>query len=174
MKMPNITDEIKKLLGSAKGPNSKMAWLICCHILTRQIHRLQNLSLNFSFMLFISRHGSSIAAITGSTRSDKCVFFEQVVSNKLQNTLALKPVASKKVSHLTGSSTLTDCRESTCHLTMDKTPDQKLQVASLLCDNETRTDASATANNSIIVQGMKEKNASFQSIKKNSEKDIQI
>ena len=31
MKMPNITDEIKKLLGNTKGPNSKMAWSICCH-----------------------------------------------------------------------------------------------------------------------------------------------
>jgi hypothetical protein len=25
MKMPNITNEVKKLLGNAKGPNSKMA-----------------------------------------------------------------------------------------------------------------------------------------------------
>jgi hypothetical protein len=45
----------------------------------------------------------------------------------------------------------------TCHSTPDETPDPKLQVASLLCHNETRTDASATADNSIIVQGMKEK-----------------
>jgi hypothetical protein len=54
-------------------------------------------------------------------------------------------------------------------------PDPKLQVASLLCNNETRTDASATAYNSIIIQGMKEKNASYQPIKNNLEKEnIQI
>jgi hypothetical protein len=53
-------------------------------------------------------------------------------------------------------------------------PDPKLQVANLLHNNKTRTDASATAYNSIIVQGKKEKNASFQPIKKNLEKDIQI
>jgi hypothetical protein len=32
------------------------------------------------------------------------------------------------------------------HLTLDKTSDPKLKVASLLCDNEIRTDASATTN----------------------------
>ncbi len=42
-------------------------------------------------------------------------------------------------------------------LNWDETPDPKLQVASLLCNNETRTDASATAYDSVILQGMKEK-----------------
>jgi hypothetical protein len=69
----------------------------------------------------------------------------------------IKPLASKKVLHITGSSTLTNPEESMCHLTLDKTPDPKLHVASLLCNTETRTDASATAYNSIISQGMKEK-----------------
>jgi hypothetical protein len=78
------------------------------------------------------------------------------------------------VLHVTGSSTLANPRESKHHLTPDETPDPKLQVASLLRDNETRTAASATANNSIIVQGMSEKNRLFQPIKKKLEKDIWI
>jgi hypothetical protein len=86
----------------------------------------------------------------------------------------IKSVASKKALHDTGSLLLTNPRESMHHLTPDEKPDPKLQVASLLCNNETRTDASATANNSIIVQGIKEKNAFFQPIKKNLQKDIRI
>jgi hypothetical protein len=83
--------------------------------------------------------------------------FEQVFSDKLHSTLVIKLFASKKISHVTGSPMLTNPRESTCHLIPDETPDPKLQVTSLFHDNETRTDASATANNSIILQGMKEK-----------------
>ncbi len=77
MKMPNITDEIKKLLGNTKGPNSKTAWSICCLIPMRQIHRLQNLSSNCIYMLLISRHGSGIATENGLTSSGKCILFEQ-------------------------------------------------------------------------------------------------
>jgi hypothetical protein len=83
--------------------------------------------------------------------------FEQALSEKINNSLVIKPIASKKVLHVTGSSTLDDPRETTHHLTSDKMPDPKLQVGSLLCNNETRTDASATAYDSIIIQGMKEK-----------------
>jgi hypothetical protein len=43
------------------------------------------------------------------------------------------------------------------HSTPDKMPDPKLQVASLLCNDETRTATSATAYDSTIVQGTKEK-----------------
>jgi hypothetical protein len=78
------------------------------------------------------------------------------------------------VSHVTGFLTSNNCRETMCHLTSDKMPDPKLQVASLLRNNETRTDAAATAYDPIILQGMREKNASFQPIKKKLEKDIQI
>jgi hypothetical protein len=80
-----------------------------------------------------------------------------LVIDYIHSTQVIKPIASKKVSHVTGSLTLINCRESTCHLTPDKTPDPKLQVASLLWNNEPRTEASATAYNSIIVQGMKKK-----------------
>jgi hypothetical protein len=83
--------------------------------------------------------------------------FEQVLSDKLYSTLVIKPVASKMVLHITGSSMLTYPREYTHHLTPDETPDLKLKVAILLCNNETRADASATADHSIILQGMKEK-----------------
>ncbi len=83
--------------------------------------------------------------------------FEQVFNDKLHSTLVIKPVASKKVSQVTGSLTLINPRESTRHFTPDETPDPILQVASQLCDNEMRTDASATNNNSIIVQGIREK-----------------
>jgi hypothetical protein len=74
----------------------------------------------------------------------------------------------------TGLLTLTNPRKSTRHLAPDEMPNPKLQVANLLCNNKTRTDASATADNSIIVQGMMEKNASFQPTKKKLEKDIWI
>jgi hypothetical protein len=83
--------------------------------------------------------------------------FEQVLSDKLHSTLMIKPVASKKVSHDTDSWTLINPREPICHFTLDEMPDPKLQVVSLLCDHEMRTDALATNNNSIIVQDMKEK-----------------
>jgi hypothetical protein len=127
-------------------------------------------------MSLSSRHGSGIAAKTGSTSSGQAnVFsFEQALNDKLHSTLVIKPIASKTVLHVTGSSTSNNFRESMCHLTSDETPDPKLQVASLLCNDETRTDASQTAYDSIIVQGMKEKNASFHPINKNLEKDIWI
>jgi hypothetical protein len=75
--------------------------------------------------------------------------------------LVIKPVASKKVTNVTGSSTLNNNRESMHHLTPEKMPDPKQQVASLLCNDETRTDASATAYISIIVQSMMEKKHSL-------------
>ncbi len=72
--------------------------------------------------------------------------FEQVLSNKLHCTLVIKPAASKKVLRVTGSSALINPRQSMRHFTPDKTPDAKMQVASLLCDNEKRTDDSVKKN----------------------------
>ncbi len=65
----------------------------------------------------------------------------------------IKPVACKKVSHAQRSSILSNLTEFTYHVS-----GPKLKIASLLCNNDVRTDTPALPDNSIIVQGMNEKN----------------
>ncbi len=83
--------------------------------------------------------------------------FKQVLSNKLHITLEIKPVSSKKIPHAQQSLTFIKSTEPTCHPTEVEISDPKIKIASLLCNSGCRTDICAWSDNSIIVQGMKEK-----------------
>jgi hypothetical protein len=50
-----------------------------------------------------------------------------------------------------------DSTESTYHPAPGDVLDPKLKIASLLCNNEVKTDTPASPDDSIIIQGMKEK-----------------
>jgi hypothetical protein len=85
------------------------------------------------------------------------ISFEQVLSDKLHSTLVIKPVACKNTLHAQQSSMSSNPTESMYHPTLGDVLDPKLKIASLLCNNDVRTDTPASPKNSIIIQGMKEK-----------------
>jgi hypothetical protein len=67
------------------------------------------------------------------------------------------PVACKKILHAQRSLTSSNPTNSTYHPTPGDVTDPKLKIASLLHNNVVRTDTPALLDNSIIVQGMREK-----------------
>jgi hypothetical protein len=72
-------------------------------------------------------------------------------------TLVVNPVSCTKISQAQQSSTLNKSTESTCHLTAVEISDPKTKIASLFYESGRGTDIRALSDNSIIVQGMKEK-----------------
>jgi hypothetical protein len=85
------------------------------------------------------------------------ISFEQVLSDKPHCTLVIKPVACKKILHAQQSLMSRYPIESTYHPTPGDVLDPKLKLASLIRNNDVRTDTPALHDHSIIVQGMKEK-----------------
>ncbi len=96
MKMPNITNEIKKLLKNTKGPNSKMAWSICCHIPMRWIHRLQNLSLIVFSCYWLAGIDPALPPKLVLPVQGNAFSFKQVLSDKLHYTLVINQSLQKR------------------------------------------------------------------------------
>jgi hypothetical protein len=125
MRMPNITEGIKKLFGNTKGP--------------------------------ISVGPVSLPKVVCPLRVAP-VSFEQVLSNKLHSTLVIRPIASKKVSFFLFSSRLAKPTKPLQQPSLADAPDVKSKIVTLLyTSNSARASHTMSSNNSIIVQGMREK-----------------
>ncbi len=75
IRMPNITDGVKKLLGNTKGPTRKMAWLDWFYIAMWKIHWITKPLLDCIPMSLTSRHGPGLSTKSGLPNwGSSCIF----------------------------------------------------------------------------------------------------
>jgi hypothetical protein len=86
------------------------------------------------------------------------VFFEQVLSNKLHSTLVIRPITSKKVPTALLLSKSAKPTKPLHQPSLSDASDVKSKIATLLhTSNSVTASHTMSSNNSIILQGMREK-----------------
>jgi hypothetical protein len=86
------------------------------------------------------------------------ISFEQVLSNKLHDTLVIQPIASKKISNASLSSMLAEPAEPLQQPSPTETSDVNSKKVTLLhISNSVTASHDMSSNNSIIVKGTREK-----------------
>jgi hypothetical protein len=103
------------------------------------------------------------------------VSFEQVLSNKLHSTFAIRPTASKKTSTASLLSTLAIPTEPLHQPSHTDASDVKSKIVTLLhTSNSVTVSQDVLSNNSIIVQGTREKKRILMDYQENLSQSILV